>query len=77
MKEPKRIKLTDNPSHKDVKKELLDTTKHIELYDDYGYLTSIEIKPKSDDVDDQNYKTFWKTFVWDNEDNSQNDTQSI
>lgn len=59
MKEPKRIKLTDNPSTKDVNKIPLENTK-LEL-----------------DIDTQNYKTFWKTLVWENENNSQNDSQSI
>lgn len=59
MKEPKRIKLTDNPSIKDVSR--IDNTKSIEF----------------NDIDTKNYKTFWKTLVWENENNSQNDSQSI
>lgn len=59
MKEPKRIKLTDNPSIKDVIK--------IPLNDGSAKL----------DIDTENYKTFWKTLVWENENNPQNDSQSI
>ena len=59
MKEPKRIKLTDNPSIKDVIK--------IPLNDGSAKL----------DTDTENYKTFWKTLVGENENNPQNDSQSI
>jgi len=58
MKEPKRIKLTDNPSIKDVIKIPLNTVLKL-------------------DTDTENYKTFWKTLVWENENNPQNDSQSI
>lgn len=74
MKEPNKIKLTNNPSHKDVSKIPLTNNQSISLHDDYGYITSIEIKP---DVDELNYKTFWKTLCWENENNSKNNSQSI
>lgn len=71
MKEPQKIKLTNNPSNKDVKKTPLTTNQAIHLYDDYGYLTSIEIE---NDIDAANYKTFWKTLFWENENNSKNNS---
>jgi hypothetical protein len=40
MKEPIKIKLTDAPSSKDVKKNPLKPVKL--LYDEYGYITSVE-----------------------------------
>ena len=71
MKEPIKIKLTDNPSNKTVKQIPLTSTNPAALFDDYGYLTSIEIVS---DIDQQNYKTFWKTLFWDNENNSKNNS---
>lgn len=71
MEEPKRIKLTDNPSHKDVLKRPLTRNTSMPLYDDYGYLTFVEIKS---DIDELNYKTFWKTLCWENENNSENNS---
>lgn len=43
MQEPKKIKLTNNPSHKDVNK--IPMSNAIHLYDDYDYVMSIEIDP--------------------------------
>lgn len=54
MKEPKRIKLSDfNTKQKEPSKRPLksiDTLK-LDLYDDFGYITSLEIK----NTDDENH----------------------
>lgn len=57
MKEPERLKLTNNPSSKSVKPiPLVGST----VEDNFP--------------DEMNYKTYWKIFVVENENNSKNNS---
>jgi len=57
MKEPKRIRLSDfDAKQKEPNKRPLKSvdTKILDLYDDFGYVTSIEIKNTDDEDHNKN-----------------------
>jgi hypothetical protein len=66
MKEPQKIPLTNNPRSKDVKKFPLTQS------------NQFDIQMQNDTYSNpNNYKTFWKLFTINDEDNSQNNSTSI